>query len=280
MADAKITDLLELDEAPAATDVVAIVDIDAAPATTKKITATNLVDNNSNVSANTTHRGQTDNPHAVTKTQVGLSNVPNTDATDRDNHTGTQLAATISNFAATVRSTVLTGLTIVNSAVNATDSVLSAIGKLQGQIDNLNFSKVIRTDYFEGTTVDPSTTATTSGTADVIAEMTDTFTPNSADDVIDVYFSGTFGESVTNKDHTVHVGIFIDGNLIATTERSQTVKTTDDDDKISSIQTQWSGTLSAVSHTIDVRFWIIGDVGATAVAIGARRNLIIKETDE
>lgn len=35
----------------------------------------------------------------LTKTDVGLSNVPNTDATARANHTGTQTAATISDFA-------------------------------------------------------------------------------------------------------------------------------------------------------------------------------------
>lgn len=44
-----------------------------------------------------------DNPHGVTKAQVGLSNVPNVDATDRANHTGTQLASTISDFAAAVQ---------------------------------------------------------------------------------------------------------------------------------------------------------------------------------
>ena len=38
------------------------------------------------------------NPHSVTKSDVGLSNVPNTDATARANHTGTQTAATISDF--------------------------------------------------------------------------------------------------------------------------------------------------------------------------------------
>lgn len=54
----------------------------------------------------------------------------------RANHTGTQLAATISDFAATVRSTVLTGLsTATNAAAAATDSVLDAIGKLQAQIN-------------------------------------------------------------------------------------------------------------------------------------------------
>ena len=44
-----------------------------------------------------------DNPHNVDKTQVGLSNVPNIDATDRANHTGTQLASTISDFNAAVQ---------------------------------------------------------------------------------------------------------------------------------------------------------------------------------
>jgi len=43
------------------------------------------VSNNADVAANTTHRGQTDNPHAVTKTQVGLANVPNVDTSNADN---------------------------------------------------------------------------------------------------------------------------------------------------------------------------------------------------
>lgn len=63
-------------------------------------------------------------------------------ATDRNrtNHTGTQLASTISDFASTVRSTVLTGLTTTtNVVISATDTVLSALGKLQKQItDNLS----------------------------------------------------------------------------------------------------------------------------------------------
>ena len=63
-------------------------------------------------------------------------------STDRNraNHTGTQLASTISDFASTVRSTVLTGLsTATNAVITATDTVLSALGKLQKQItDNLS----------------------------------------------------------------------------------------------------------------------------------------------
>ena len=58
-------------------------------------------------------------------------------ATDRDraNHTGTQLAATISNFAAGVRSSPLTSLSLATVAViSAADNVLGAFGKLQAQI--------------------------------------------------------------------------------------------------------------------------------------------------
>jgi len=44
-----------------------------------------------------------DNPHNVNKSQVGLGSVPNIDATDRLNHTGTQLANTISDFATQVQ---------------------------------------------------------------------------------------------------------------------------------------------------------------------------------
>ena len=63
---------------------------------------------------------------------------------DRSTHTGTQDAATItgsktnsfiSDFAAAVRATVLTGLDLtVNAVISATDTVLSALGKLQKQI--------------------------------------------------------------------------------------------------------------------------------------------------
>jgi len=54
---------------------------------------------------------------------------------NRANHTGTQLASTISDFADTVRGTVLTGLsTATSTVISATDTLLIALGKLQGQI--------------------------------------------------------------------------------------------------------------------------------------------------
>ena len=53
---------------------------------------------------------------------------------DRATHTGTQLAATVSDFTPSVRSTALTGLsTATATPITATDSVLSAAGKLQRQ---------------------------------------------------------------------------------------------------------------------------------------------------
>ncbi len=58
---------------------------------------------------------------------------------NRSNHTGVQLASTISDFTTTVRGTVLSGLSIANNAIiTAADTILSALGKLQKQIsDNL-----------------------------------------------------------------------------------------------------------------------------------------------
>lgn len=121
------------------------------------------------------HIASTSNPHSVTKTQIGLSNVDNTsdsnkpistatqvalnakyDASNpnnyetppqlnardtanrsRSNHTGTQTSNTISDFAATVLSTVLTGISFAtDSAILATDSILAALGKIQSQLNN------------------------------------------------------------------------------------------------------------------------------------------------
>ncbi|MFI8608503.1 hypothetical protein ACIGFL_09280 [Pseudomonas sp. NPDC077649] len=56
-------------------------------------------------------------------------------AVQRSNHTGTQLAATISDLAAAVRDVALTGLSLADSAVvAATDTVRQAIGKLAARL--------------------------------------------------------------------------------------------------------------------------------------------------
>ncbi len=95
------------------------------------------------------------NPHGTTKADVGLGSADNTSDIDkpvstaqgladtavqnfsvqRANHTGTQTSSTISDFASTVRSTILTGISFITStAVTATDTVLEALGKLQAQL--------------------------------------------------------------------------------------------------------------------------------------------------
>ncbi|MGJ0846651.1 hypothetical protein ACR77J_08180 [Tissierella praeacuta] len=58
---------------------------------------------------------------------------------NRANHTGTQLSSTITDFTDAVRMSILTGLsTTTNAVITATDTVLSALGKLQRQVtDNL-----------------------------------------------------------------------------------------------------------------------------------------------
>ena len=58
----------------------------------------------------------------------------------RVNHTGTQPASTISDFANAVKTTVLSGLSLAtNAVITTTDTILTALGKLQKQIsDNLS----------------------------------------------------------------------------------------------------------------------------------------------
>lgn len=82
------------------------------------------------------HIASTANPHATTKAQVGLGNVPDIDATLRANHTGTQLASTISDFFSALFGAVLTGFTVgLDTTIVATDTLFEALRKLQGQVN-------------------------------------------------------------------------------------------------------------------------------------------------
>lgn len=102
----------------------------------------NKIDGASQVTTDSSNRFVTD----AEKTKLaGIATAATKNDTDanlknRANHTGSQTSSTISDFAATVRTTVLTGLsTATNAVVAATDTVLVALGKLQKQIiDNLS----------------------------------------------------------------------------------------------------------------------------------------------
>lgn len=106
------------------------------------------------------HISDFNNPHSVTKAQVGLENVDNTSDLNKPVSTATQTALNAkeptitagttasfwrgdkawTDFATTVRASILTGLSLATGTViAATDSVLVALGKLQKQItDNLS----------------------------------------------------------------------------------------------------------------------------------------------
>ena len=218
-------------------------------------------------------------PSGLSANQTAI--YPDTTSSNLYKKKGSGVPVSIEFSASSVLATVLTSIAFaVSTAILATDTVLVAFGKLQAQINNLSFNETIFNDYIVGTTDSPTTTATSAATATVIAEMTKPFTPADASNKITLFFSSEFGENGSGKDETIHIGVFIDGTLQAETERSQTVKGDDDDDKIASLYTQWQGSLSASLHTVDVRLWIKGAGGATAVALGTRRSLIIKEVNE
>ena len=99
---------------------------DASSVYTKTESDSNFEPKNTNIQS---HISNLSNPHEVTKTQVGLSNVPNIDATSRANHTGTQLASTISDFTSAVQA-----ITIDASKIDG------------GNVSNLEFS------YLDGVT--------------------------------------------------------------------------------------------------------------------------------
>lgn len=93
--DSIISELTELTSA-ASTDIIPVVDVsddtDGATGTTKKITKDNLLNGLTTTGELSAHTGNTNNPHQVTKTQVGLGNVDNTSDLNKPVSTATQTA--------------------------------------------------------------------------------------------------------------------------------------------------------------------------------------------
>ncbi len=86
-----------------------------------------------------------DNPHNVNKAQVGLGSVPNVDATDRLNHTGTQTASTISDFAAQVAiDETTTTLALASNILTYTDEDGVATNiDLSLYLDDTNLARIV-----------------------------------------------------------------------------------------------------------------------------------------
>ena len=139
-------------------------------------------------------------------------------------------------------------------------------------------SKVVKSFYKVGATSNPSTSANSSGSSTVLAEMDQTFVPETDTNEVDVFFSGTFtAEDAKKSKAVVAIGIFINGVLQSETVRQAFVEKFDE--KPQTLATQWSGSLPESSQTVDIRFWR-EDNKQGVVSIGVQRNLTIKEVEK
>lgn len=120
-----------------------------------------------------------------------------------------------------------------------------------------------------GTTANPTRNIATFVLLD---EMTVSFTPAEATNLIFIKFNGEF-EGI-GKEEAVTVAVFVDTVEESSTQRSQ-------DDKLGrpmSISLEKHITLSAAAHTIEIRWKTdAADLGATAV--GVQRIMIVEEWD-
>ena len=105
------------------------------------------------------------------------------------------LSTAVSDFASAVRSVVLTGISFVDSAVLATDSILVAIGKLQGQltqrVSDFNAAQLVqnnRLDALEST--DAKWLELIKTSADQLTNSNTTLT-----NITDLQFSATSGKT-------------------------------------------------------------------------------------
>ena len=132
--------------------------------------------------------------------------------------------------------------------------------------------RVIRRVSIEGTTLNPSTANSTPASAPLLAEMTYTFTPKKATNLIEIVFNGSFRGDV-NGWRNIRTGIWVNSTLMADTERR--VNGNNNNGRHTSSTTVWEGSLPASEQVIEVRFWIVG--GDTAVAIENFRTLKVRE---
>lgn len=179
----------------------------------------------------------------------------------------------------TVAGYIKTAVTATVDTGTATDEAITpdALNGSAPVLDGTNFTNVTRiilSDYIIGSTGGPSTTATTSGTAPIIAEMTKTFTPVSASNKIEVQASCSFSNT---GDENARMGVFIDGVLEPETEVRQYANAGGPGDFHGSLFTFWQGTHATSEMIITIRMWT---TGGTLTAIGVLRNMLVKEITE
>lgn len=156
------------------------------------------------------HISNTSNPHGVTKSQVGLGNVDNTSDSAKPVSTATQTALYLkqdtSTLAATVLALVLTGFTVpASSAVIASDSILSAFGKIQAQI-NANVTALATKATVGGTDAPAGTYRLGTGNAQSVVIRTngiDRLTTDASGNIVQAGTATTFDLVIPRLRNTV-----------------------------------------------------------------------------
>ncbi len=123
--------------------------------------------------------------------------------------------------------------------------------------------------YVEGTTLNQTTTVTTSGASVVIAEMTHTFTPESATNKIRARFGGSFQGSA---DIGVRVAIFVDGVEIESSLRKQYVGNATAFH--ASVYSFAEFTNATVPITVTAQMWV---TAGTLTSLNDERNFLVAE---
>lgn len=134
-------------------------------------------------------------------------------------------------------------------------------------------TKIVKFDFLEGTTNNPLTSATSSGTT--LQNMTKTFTPEKSTNWCIGFFTGQFENDDKKNERGAYAGFNLDGTLQAKTERGISV-THDDPDFPGHISTQFSQQLSVAPHTLKVDFW--GDADDT-IGKDMQRSLLFLEIE-
>jgi len=123
-------------------------------------------------------------------------------------------------------------IALIHAALTlSSDTKTQSLLALSGQELQVSggWSKTVFSSYKVGTTADPSTTAETPATAPVLAEMTHTFTPAKATNLIKVKCGCSF-DKTGGGDDGVRMAVFVDGVVQTETTRRDFVGGNDDYD--------------------------------------------------
>lgn len=200
------------------------------------------------------HIASTANPHNTTAGQVGAdpsgsASAAQAFAIQRSNHTGSQLASTISDFVNTVLATFLSGFVVgTNVAIAATDTILQAFGKIQAQINNILsvLAAQVLGDNFEDF-LDNTLFSTTSNVNQVAASF---LTASKATGRYRIAMNFVWRYSSTAN--SAIFGLYVDGVLIDT-EMQMEVSDNAANERLHDCIFAYVDFASITTHTIELR---------------------------